>query len=125
MKRELLTLRYCYYVQESADFIDAEQTMSKVTTLNKILEDDDHDDDVIGDYNLYQFKPSDLVGNTDYTEFRHDKHNYVRLTLTITPVTTSKSALNEYVLEGMKLFTKLVANRTIKDSANQNVNCDV
>ncbi|XP_066931597.1 uncharacterized protein [Clytia hemisphaerica] len=92
---------YMYHTfMESPDFIDAEQTTSKVTTLNKIWEDDNSGDDTIGDYNGYQFKPSDLIGNTDYTEFRYDKHNWVRLTLTVTPLTSSDSVLNEYGLEG-------------------------
>ena len=70
-------------------------------TLNSVREDDTTGDDTIGNYNRHEFKPSDLVGNTDYTEFKQDSSDWVRLTLTITPLTSSKSLLNEYILEGI------------------------
>ncbi|XP_066912041.1 uncharacterized protein [Clytia hemisphaerica] len=85
---------------ESPHFIDASQTTSKVVTLNSVREDDNGGDDTIGNYNGHEFKPSDLVGNKDYKEFKQDSWDWVRLTLTITPLTSTRSLLHEYVLEG-------------------------
>ena len=65
------------------------------------MEDDIGPDDIIGNYDRVEFKPSDLIGNTDYKEFRQSSSDWVRLTLTITPLTSSKSLLNEYILEGI------------------------